>query len=249
MNDLVSIILPYYKKKKFIKKTLDSIFLQTYKNYEIILIYNDKDKSDLIYVRSLLTKFKNYKLIINTNFQSAGFSRNLGIQKSLGNFIAFLDCDDFWSKYKLAKQINYMKSANIQISHTSYFIVDENNLRKSIRIAKILKYFDLIKSCDIGLSTIVIRKSIFKKNIKFPEIKTKEDYVLWLKLAKKGHIFYSISEPLTYWRKTINSLSSDIVQKLKDGFRVYYVYEKYSFVKSIYNLLRLSINFILKKIK
>ena len=62
---LVSIIISFYKKKKYIKKTLNSILNQSYKNYEIIFIYDDEDKSDLIYVKSLLKKFKkkvNYKL-------------------------------------------------------------------------------------------------------------------------------------------------------------------------------------------
>ena len=61
---LISIIISYYKKKKYIKKTLDSILNQSYKNYEVIFIYDDKDKSDLSFIKSLLKNLKK-KLIVN----------------------------------------------------------------------------------------------------------------------------------------------------------------------------------------
>lgn len=248
MKNLVSIILPYYQKKKFIKKTLDSIYSQTFKNFEIILVYNDKNKKDLNYIKKLLIKFKKYKIIISNKIQGAGVSRNLGIKKSSGNYLAFLDCDDYWSKYKLEKQLNFMISSKVNLSHTDYFIVDDRNKIKSIRKAKDLGYKDLLKSCDIGLSTVIINKKIIKKKIEFPKIRTKEDYVLWLNLTRKGLIFKSFSKPLTYWRKTKNSLSSDVFQKLIDGYLVYYNYQGFNFFKSFIFLVRLSINFFLKKI-
>ena len=62
-----------------------------------------------------------------------------------------------------------------------------------------IKYEDLIKSCDIGLSTVILKKSILK-NKYFAKLKTKEDYILWLKLAKINYEFYAIDKPLTSWR-------------------------------------------------
>ena len=58
---LISIIITYYKKKNFIKKTLDSIFNQTYKNYEVIFVYDDEDKIDISFLKKLLSKFKKKK--------------------------------------------------------------------------------------------------------------------------------------------------------------------------------------------
>ena len=128
-----------------------------------------------------------------------------------------------------------MEKNKISISHTSYNIINEFSKKISFRKAKNLKYKDLIYSCDIGLSTVMIKKKLLLKN-HFPKLKTKEDYVLWLKLSKKGHIFYSINEKLVLWRQTPNSLSSSILQKLFDGYRVYRTYLKFSFVKSLYHL-------------
>ena len=65
MSDLVSIIIPYYRKKLFFEKTIDSINSQTYKNFEIILIYDDNNRSDLLFVEKILKKIKNKKIIVN----------------------------------------------------------------------------------------------------------------------------------------------------------------------------------------
>ena len=104
---------------------------------------------------------------------------------------------------------------------------------------------ELIKSCDIGLSTVLLKKEILGSN-RFPDLKTKEDFVLWLKLISKNIKIYGLDKELTLWRKTSNSLSSSLFQKIIDGFRVYNVYMKYNIIKSLYYLLYLSINFLKK---
>ena len=131
------------------------------------------------------------------------------------------------------------------ISHTSYNIIDSNNRKIGFRKARKIEYRDLLKSCDIGLSTVMIKKTLLKKEY-FAKLKTKEDYILWLKLAKKKFVFYPIKKPLTSWRSLKNSLSSSIIQKLLDGYFVYRTYLKQSFFKSLFSLLILSINFLKK---
>lgn len=142
-----------------------------------------------------------------------------------------------------------MKKKNIDMSHTSYAIIDKDDKKISYRIARDLDYKKLLYSCDIGLSTVMIKKNILNFKNPFPKLKTKEDYVLWLKLTKKGKKFFALKTELTYWRKIENSLSSSIVQKLLDGFRVYYNYEKMNFFISIFRLFTLSINYLIKKNK
>ena len=111
-----------------------------------------------------------------------------------------------------------------------------------------MNYNDLLKSCDIGLSTVILKKKILDNFIIcFPNLKTKEDYVLWLKLSKKNVIFFGFEENLTNWRKLKNSLSSSISQKIFDGYKVYRVYLNFSFLTSLIRLFILSVNSILKK--
>ena len=75
----------------------------------------------------------------------------------------------------------------------------------------------------------------------FANTKTKEDYILWLKVAKSGIEIEIINQSLSKWRKLNNSLSSSVSQKLYDGFLVYYKYMKFNVIKSIFCLIRLSI--------
>tara|TARA_B100001250_G_scaffold296870_1_gene258395 strand:- start:5511 stop:6260 length:750 start_codon:yes stop_codon:yes gene_type:complete len=247
--DLVTVIIPYYKQKKYIAKTIDSVITQTYKNLEIIVIYDNGSDSELDYIKSLKIKDKRIKLIVNKKNIGAGESRNKAIKSAKGKFISFLDSDDLWKKNKLKKQLKIMKKYNYDITHTSYEIIEKNNKIIGHRTARTFKNVNsLIRSCDIGLSTVMIKKSILKKSDSFAKIKTKEDFVFWLKLLDRKIKIYGIKIFLTKWRKLNNSLSSSILQKLKDGFTVYNKYLKMGFIKSMYYLFLLSINSIIKKI-
>ena len=141
-----------------------------------------------------------------------------------------------------------MKSNDYKITHTSYYIVDESQRIIGKRIARnFFRLNDLLKSCDIGTSTVILKKDLINDNVKFASLKTKEDYVLWLKLLEKNAKIYGLDEILTFWTKSRSSLSSSTFQKLIDGFRVYYKYMNFNYFKSVYYLIRLSINFLLKR--
>ena len=142
-----------------------------------------------------------------------------------------------------------MFKKKIEFCFTSYKIIDSTGKILGSRIStKNIEYKDLIKSCDIGLSTVMLKKKILKKNkLSFPKLKTKEDYVLCLNISKKIGTLYFLKDQLTYWRKLDNSLSSNTMQKLKDGFKVYNIHLKFNIFRSILNLLNLSLNYLIKK--
>ena len=247
MSNLISIIIPFYKKKFFFTKTIKSVLNQSYKNFEIILVYDDTSKADLKYVKKTLQNIKKKKIIINIKNLGVGRSRNIGIKVAKGNFVAFLDADDIWHKDKLKEQLTFMKKNKINFSYTDYLIIDENekNIRK-IYAPKMIKYKDLLYSCDIGLSSVMASTKLFDSE-SFPNLKTKEDYVLWLKLSKKNIKMFGINKTLTQWRKTSGSLSDSSIQKLKDAFTVYNKHLKFNMVNSLILTFILSLNFIKKR--
>ena len=243
---LVSVIIPYFKKKKFIKETVSSVIQQSYKNLEIIIIYDDSSTEDMEYINEIRNLDERIRVVINTDLHGAGNARNTGILNAKGDYIAFLDADDIWELTKIDEQINFMKKNEFKCSHTTYEIIKESNQSCGHRIARTFNgYKDLLKSCDIGLSTVIIKKDVFTDDCRFPNLKTKEDFVLWLKISKKIDL-YGIDIPLVKWRKLNNSLSSNTFQKLIDGFRVYNKHMGFSFIKSFYLLIILSINFLKK---
>jgi len=244
---LVSVILPYFNKKEFIKNTINSIIKQSYKYYELILIYDDPDKSDLRYIKKILKNIKRKKIIINDINKGAGLSRNLGILKAKGKYISFIDGDDIWKKDKLKNQLLFMHDNKIEFCFTSYSIINKKNkIIKFIRAKKNIDYKDLIKSCDIGLSTVMLKTRLLKK-IKFTKIKTKEDYILWLKLSKKNIKMMGLDQKLVLWRKLDNSLSSSVFQRVHDAFYVYNTHLNFNFIKSIYYIFLMSFNFFKKR--
>ena len=249
MDDLVSVIIPYYKKRDFVKECVVSVINQSYDNLEILIIYDDTNLNDYEFLQEISKLDKRIKILNNNKRLGAGLSRNRGIEQSSGKYIAFIDADDTWAPDKLKDQITFMKKNNYQISHTSYFIINEKKKIIGQRKARdLLSINEVLKSCDIGLSTVIIEKKVITKtNTKFPKLITKEDFVFWLKLLEKNYKFYAYDSNLANWTDSKNSLSSSTIQKLFDGFKVYNSYMHFNIIKSLYYLICLSLNYLKKK--
>ncbi len=236
----VSVIMPYYKKISFFEEAYNSVLSQNYSNIEIIIIYDDYDLTELSFVKKIIDNRKNTTLIVNKKNCGVGLSRNIGINRSCGFYITFLDCDDVWKKNKLKNQVFIMNKLKLDFSFTGYNVINENNnFLYNVPAKDSLTHADLLKSCDIGLSTVMIKRKIFKR-FKFSRMITKEDYLLWLQISKNNTKIYGIKKSLCLWRKCNNSLSSNIVQKIKDAFNIYYKHEKQGFIKSLLSIIILS---------
>ena len=158
-----------------------------------------------------------------------------------------MDADDIWHPDKLKLQLNFMKQNNINFCYSSYQIIDTNEkIIKKIIAPKEINYKDLLYACNIGLSSVMMGYKVLQKN-KFTNLKTKEDYLLWLRLSKKKIKMKGMKEILFTWRKTDNSLSSSLFQKLNDALKVYNHHLRFNLLKSIFLTIMLSINFILKR--
>ena len=243
---LVSIVITYFNKKKYINKTLNSIFSQSYKNFEIILVYDDVNLYDLKFVNYLMIKFKKKKIIVNKKNIGVSKSRNKALKYCKGKYIAFIDADDLWKSNKLYEQTQFMEKNLALFSFTSYDVVNiKGKLIKKKHVFNDPSYDQLSKKNIIGLSTVMINKKILN-HIKFPDLKTQEDFALWLNLLKKGIKLSHIPTALSSWRLTKNSLSSNNLQKILDAFKLYYFYQKKNLTLSVYSVLVLGYNKIFK---
>jgi len=248
MNN-ISIIVPIFDKTHFFYLAIKSILQQTYKNFEVIVVFDSSNLKEFNAIRKSLKKYKKIRFINNGNNFGVAYSRNRALKLSNGKYVAFLDSDDLWHEKKLEYQINFMKINNLDFSHTSYNIINTKNKIIATRLAKpVISYKELLNSCDIGTSTVMLKKNILN-NEKFKNLKTKEDYALWLALAKKNIKISGINKILVSWRKNPSSLSSSTFQKIKDAFKIYYEIEKFSFFYSVYRVFVLSFNFVVKDIK
>lgn len=241
---MISIIIPYFKTEKFIEKAIKSVLSQSYKNWELIII----DDENSIKSKKTLSKFKRQNIKILTNKKNIGVasSRNKGIKIAKGQYIAFLDSDDWWSSNKLRFQIKLLKQKNVKATYTSYQAVKNGKILYTVKSKKILNFQDIVKANPICCSSVIIEKNLLLKN-KFNNLRTKEDYELWLRISKKIP-FYPLNKRLTNYRVRDNSLSSLQINKIINAFKIFRFYNNYDFIVSIYFVLRLYINAIIKKL-
>jgi teichuronic acid biosynthesis glycosyltransferase TuaG len=243
---LISIIMPYYKKIAYVELAINSVLNQTYKNFELLIVYDDPELYDLNKLKQIVKDNKKIRIIQNSKNLGAGYSRNIGIKNSRGEVISFIDSDDEWHPQKIEKQLNFLNKNNYDFIFCSY---EKKIDKKIIPIKcknKYLNYKNLLFSCDIGLSTVMLNKDIVDANL-FPNLKTQEDFAAWLKITKKKILAYNLEENLVTWNYTNNSLSSNFFQKIIDAFKVYKNYENFSNIKSLFFLTILSINSIKRK--
>ena len=176
-NPLISVIVPYYNSKEFINFALNSIFDQSYRPIEIIVI---DDCSEIPFCFSGLNDDLNVKIIRNLQNLGAGKSRIIGIQNARGRFISFLDCDDIWLPDKLSLQINYMLDNSLSMSWTGYVFADEKlNFKGTYMPNSSSSYFSFItKYFTIGCLTCVYDRE-YLTDPSNANLKMRNDYQMW----------------------------------------------------------------------
>jgi len=235
-----SIVIPSYNRKNYLKKAIESVLNQSYEYYEIIVIDNNSIDGSQGYIKSL--KRKNIILIITDNFGSIAKSRNIGIENSKGNWISFLDSDDFWHSKKLenVKDKIFKESPDI-VSHDTYIINNKDEVcsyRKcGTNKKKILK--ELISKRNLyGTSAISIRKSFLRKhNLFFDEslnIATSEDYDFWTRLIIKKAKVSNIKKGLGFYKIHDNNASKNNLKQYQAALSVKNKNLKYIIEKDIY---------------
>ena len=127
---LVSIIMNCYNGEVYLKESIESVLSQTYENWELIFWDNkSEDKSAKIFKSYNEKRFKYYYASQHTILYEA---RNEAIKRSSGEFIAFLDTDDFWEKDKLELQLALFKDLEVGVVYGNYFIVNQKLNRRKI---------------------------------------------------------------------------------------------------------------------
>jgi len=172
----VSIIVPVYNAENFLHRTVDSILAQTYENWELLLA----DDCSTDQSRDIMKSYTDERIhcfYCEKNSGPAG-ARNLALRKASGQYIAFLDADDFWLPQKLEKQISFMKKGNYPFSFTSYEFADANAVRSGTvaHAPERVGYQEILKSSTIAPSTAVLdRNQIDTALIYMPENVRLED--------------------------------------------------------------------------
>jgi len=206
---LVSVIMNCYNGEEFLKKAIDSVYSQTYKNWEIIFWDNQSTDKSAELAKDYDGKLKYFYAPKHTGLYEA---RNYAIEKASGEFYAFLDMDDWWDHKKLALQIRLFKDPEIGLVYGNYWYVNEveNSIgkmyKKQLPTGRITN--DLLKKYTIGLLTIVVRKEVYdsldEQFNKVYSLSGDFDFVVRMSLRCK---FNCVQEPIAYYRFHGNNIS------------------------------------------
>lgn len=219
---MVSIIMPSYNSESYIAASITSVIHQTHQDWELIIVDDASQDNTCNIVLGLSKKDKRIKLIPQTRNLGAGTARNTAIKAAKGNYIAFLDSDDIWKPNKLKKQLEYMQSKDIAICFSSYELIDEKGkpLHKIVEALPKLSYRKQLKCNYIGNLTGIYSTDKLGK-IYMPDIKKRQDWVMWLNAIKKGGEAIGIKESLAYYRVRKGSISSNKLHLVKHNLKVY----------------------------
>lgn len=216
-NDyLVSVIIPTYNQHGQLSGTVDSALAQSYKNIEIIVVDDNNPDTDarketekLMSVYEQNPKVKYIKHKFNKNGSAA---RNTGFRASKGNYIAFLDDDDYWEKDKLKKQVDYLNSnRNLDAVYVYLYVTNGGKnpnhcCEGDLSIQYLTNYVSLQTSC-----VLFSRKSVEKLNGFDESFRRHQDYEFMLRFFLDGFKMGCVPEYLSH----VNSAGSNRVSGVK----------------------------------
>ena len=239
-----SVIIPTYNSLKLLKKAILSLEKQNFKNFETIVVDDGSTDGTMLFLKKYKKKKINLKFFSSKRFGGPAKPRNIGIKKSNGKWICFLDSDDFWFPKKLYYLKNFIKNSN-----KKYDIYHHNELLISKKKQKIINYKTyknnyylnlLLNGNNLSPSASVINKDFINKhNLYFTEVKkfiSVEDYDFWLRAALKGAKFKYIKEVLGVYNIHDKNLTSDLLAHKKKN--IYLIYN---------HIFKSNFNFNLKK--
>ena len=235
---LISIIVPTKDRHQYLCRAIKSIIDQTYTNWECLIIDDNSEIPVIENLNNLIKGDERFILIRNSYPHFASQSRNLGIKKAKGKFIAFLDDDDYWDKDKLKLQVNYMVEKNYKVSYCWSTLIEPEN-KFSFREPEIYgNIFDLMLDGQplCNCSTFMASKSALKNVRCFNKfLKRGNDGDLIRKLSeryqigvlKKRLVFYQVNTEGT-------NISTNNVIGIKRSLKSY-KYRLYFFKKDLIN--------------
>lgn len=248
----VSVILPVYNCRKFLKHSIQSVLNQTYENWELIVADDASSDGSAEEARRLAEGDSRIKVYTLPENKGVGACRNFAIEQAEGRYLAFLDADDLWAKNKLASQLLFMERKKAALSHTSYSFIDEKGRIMNKGQVDVDECIDLpayMKTTQIGMSTVMIdRRQI--ETVLFPyDRELCEDARTWMHFLRRGQKFYGINSVLTLYRVRENQLSKNKAKMAENTLRRYWHERNLPAYKRLFYFMNYACNGVYKRFK
>lgn len=240
MEQKISVIVNFHNSEKYIEYCLKSILKQDYKNLEIIMWDNHSDDKSY----KIIKKFKDHRIkyFYNKKRETLYKARNLAIQHSTGNFIAFLDSDDWWEYNFISSRINFFNRSEFLYFYSNVYLFNEKTKKKRVYKDYLLPdgklYNFLSKDYFIIISAVIFRREVFEKFGMFNEnYNIIGDYEYFMRISKVCSA-KSINSPMLNYRVHDNNLSKTNIhiffQEYKDWFEKQLEQKDRDFLQNIF---------------
>lgn len=221
MNEiLVSVIIPAYNCANFISQALDSALVQDVP-MEIIVI-NDCSGDDLDLVMRKYQKYPEIRYLKNEKNLGVAETRNKGVALARGEYIAFLDADDYWVKDKLKKQLKLIREKGTVICSTARELMNPDGTLTGyiIQVMTEFTFRDLRLQNQINCSSVLVKTEVARE---FPmhHDDSHEDYLMWLEVLEKYEKGCAVNEPLLKYRITNTGKSGNKWNSAKMTYRTF----------------------------
>lgn len=203
----VTVFMPVYNSSSFLKKSIESILNQSYKDFELLIIDDGSTDDSLEIIKS----FNDYRIRLFKNEVNKGlpYTRNRGLELARGEYFAIMDSDDIAFRNRLKQQVNYLEeNKEIDIVTSDELVIYKGIPFKRVRRINNNDYISLYLLFDnyIGNTTVMFRKKISEKIRYNEECFVCQDYEFWINL-KKNCKFASINKPLVKYRTGHNNIT------------------------------------------
>lgn len=230
MKPEVSVIIPTYNSEQYIAKALKSVFNQSYRNLEVILIDDASADSTVKIARSFHEP--RLKIIINEQNRGVSYGRNLGIAQARGKWIALLDSDDWYASERLSKLVAVGEAQEADLIADDLFLINDGASEPWSTLCaespqlklSLIALIDAVKfvasdrlapigakrTWSLGYTKPLISSEFLRQNqIWYDEnLKVGEDFSLYLECLRKQARFYLLKQPYYYYRTREISLST-----------------------------------------
>lgn len=226
----ISFIIPVYNTEKYLRKCLDSIINQTFKDIEIICI-NDESPDNSLAVLEEYAQKDSRVVVLSQKNSGQGVARNLGLSKARGKYIIFVDSDDYIESNMCEVLYSKMESTevdlilfdydvivnNFRIPKKKYLAFDPSLINKNIKLSDIKQYYLSREPWYKIYKTSFIKKH----NINFSEIRICEDTPFWYKILKANPTCQIINDCLYNYEKRADSVSGGVSKKFSQLFKIF----------------------------
>lgn len=216
----VTVIVPCYNSARHLDDCLASVVGQSFQNWCLILVDDGSTDNSREIAKRWAEKDSRITCLEQSQNAGAGAARNRGLDAATGEYIAFLDADDRWHPDKLKNQLAFMHRMGSAFSCSAYVAERPGRPLRKISVPLKTNRRKLLRGNTIGCSTVIVKRTALA-DWRFPGLRRRQDFALWLSILNSVDYCWGLNETLSTYRIHDQSLSSDTRARLMANWALY----------------------------